>query len=230
MKMWLLGTFALFGLMSGTAVAAQRLVVIELFTSQGCSSCPPADALLTQVQAQDPDVLALDLHVTYWDGVAWTDPYSLPGATELQKYYAALRHSDEVYTPEAVVDGEAQFVGSDRRAMRTAIEQARAKIRAGGAVPVSVSEKGDRVSVTVGPGTGPGNVWLFGFDRQHTTRVRGGENGGETLRETNVVRSITKLGSWNSARMVRDITAPAGMKFAVVVQRPDGAVLGAAEN
>lgn len=230
MKMRRLGAFALSGLMSGTAVAAPRPVVIELFTSQGCSSCPQADALLTRVQAQDPDVLALDLHVTYWNGAAWTDSYSLPAATRLQKDYAALRHSNEVYTPEAVVDGEAQFVGSDRRAMRTAIEQARAKIRNSGAVQVSVKETGGRVSVHVGPGAGEASVWLFGFDPHHTTRVFGGENGGATLLEVNVVRSITKLGFWNGEPMMREMTAPAGMTFAVVVQRPDGAVLGATEN
>jgi hypothetical protein len=230
MKARLLGLLALFGLISGTAFAAPRPVVVELFTSQACSSCPPADALLFQLQAQNPDVLALDLHVTYWDGAAWTDPYSLPAATRRQKHYAALRHSYEMYTPEAVVDGEVQFVGSDRHAMRTTIETARAKIRAVGAVPVSVEATGDRVSVHVGPGAGAASVWLFGFDPHHTTRVLGGENGGTTLREANVVRSITKLRSWNGQPMVREMTAPAGMKFAVVVQQPDGAVLGAAEN
>ncbi len=85
MNMRLLGGFALLGLMTGTAIAAPRPVVVEMFTSQACSDCPPADALLSQVQAQDPDVLALDLHVTYWNGAAWTDPYALRGATDLQQ-------------------------------------------------------------------------------------------------------------------------------------------------
>ena len=230
MNMHLLKSFALLGLMTGTAIAAPRPVVVELFTSQACSDCPPADALLSQVQAQDPDVLALDLHVTYWDGAAWTDPYSLRGATDRQNYYASLRDGTEVYTPEAVVDGEAQFVGSNRHAMTAAIEQGKAKIRTGDAVPVSVAENGGRISVHVGPGAGAASVWLFGFDPNHTTRVLGGENGGATLREVNVVRSITKLGSWNGEPIARDIPAPAGIKFAVVVQRPDGAILGATEN
>ena len=84
MKMRILAGVALFGLMSGTAFAALRPVVVELFTSQGCSDCPPADALLRHVKATDPDVLALDLHVTYWDNAAWKDPFSLQGATDLQ--------------------------------------------------------------------------------------------------------------------------------------------------
>ncbi len=114
--------------------------------------------------------------------------------------------------------------------MTAAIEQARANIRTGDAVPVSVAESGGRISVHVGPGAGEAGVWLFGFDPHHATRVLGGENGGATLREVNVVRSITQLGTWNGEPMLRDIPAPAGMKFAVVVQRSDGAILGAAEN
>jgi hypothetical protein len=205
MNMHLLKSFALLGLMTGTAIAAPRPVVVELFTSQACSDCPPADALLSQVQA-------------------------LRGATDRQNYYASLRDGTEVYTPEAVVDGEAQFVGSNRHAMTAAIEQGKAKIRTGDAVPVSVAENGGRISVHVGPGAGAASVWLFGFDPNHATRVLGGENGGATLREVNVVRSITKLGSWNGEPIARDIPAPAGIKFAVVVQRPDGAILGATEN
>jgi hypothetical protein len=230
MNMRLLKSFVLLGLMTGTAIAAPRPVVVELFTSQACSDCPPADALLSRVQAQNPDVLALDLHVTYWDGAAWTDPYSLRAATDLQQYYASLRGSTEVYTPEAVVDGKTQFVGSNRHAMTAAIERARAKTRTGDSVPVSVAEKGGRISVHVGAGAGAAGVWLFGLDPNHTTRVLGGENGGATLREVNVVRSITKLGSWNGEPLARDVPAPVGMKFAVVVQQPDGAILGAAVN
>jgi len=232
MNMRSLAGILLIGLMTGTgtAVAAPRPVVVELFTSQACSDCPPADALLRHVQATDPDVLALDLHVTYWNGAAWTDPFSLAGATHRQNDYASLRDSDEVYTPEAVVDGRAQFVGSDRRAMASAIQQAKAIIGREGAVPVSVSASGDHVSIRVGPGTGAATVWLFGFDPKHTTHVRGGENGGATLTEINVVRSITKLGPWNGRSLESTIPAPTGMRFAVLVQRPDGAILGAASN
>src|SRR5271168_3057202 len=95
MKMRILVATALFGLISGVAAAAPRPVVVELFTSQGCSDCPPADALLRHVQATDPDVLALDLHVTYWNNAAWKDPFSLQAATDLQDYYATLRNSTE---------------------------------------------------------------------------------------------------------------------------------------
>ena len=229
--MRILASMAFLGLMMGTAIAAPRPVVVELFTSQGCSDCPPADSLLRQVQTTDPDVLALDLHVTYWDSSTWTDPFSLRSATDLQNYYAALRHTSEVYTPEAVVDGKAQFVGSDRDAMMTAIEQAKAEIKESSVVSVSVAPSGGRVSIHV-DGTkrsaAAAEVWLFGFDPMHTTRVGGGENSGASLTEVNVVRSVTELGTWNGRVFEQNVQAPPGMHFAVVVQRHDGAILGAA--
>jgi hypothetical protein len=230
MNMRVLRGAAFFCLMTGTAIASPRPVVVELFTSQGCSDCPPADALLQRVQAQDPDVLALDLHVTYWDSAIWTDPFSLPGATDLQNFYASLRRSAEVYTPEAVVDGKAQFVGSDEAAMITAIERAKARVERGGAIQVSVTASGRDVLVQVGPGAGDAVVWGYGFDPVRRTKVLSGENGGTTLTEINVVRSITRLGDWSGRSFQREISAPAGMKFAVIVQRPDGAIVGAATN
>jgi hypothetical protein len=217
-------------LTAGTALAASRPVVVELFTSQACSDCPPADALLKRVQAQNPDVLALDLHVTYWDSAAWTDPYSLQSATGLQSYYATLAHHSEVYTPEAVVDGQEQFVGSDSDTMAAAIDQARAKIAASQPVSVSITPQADGLALRIGPGKDTGSVTLFGFDSEHTTKVLGGENGGATLSEVNVVRSITQLGAWTGQPVFRKLRPPAGEKFAVLLQKPDGTILGAASN
>ena len=230
MDLRILPAVTLFGLTAGTASAAPRPVVVELFTSQGCSDCPPADSLLRHVKATDPGVLALDLHVTYWDNAAWTDPFSLQAATDLQNHYASLRGGTEVYTPEAVVDGKTQFVGSDKATMTAAVAQARAAIDKDGATPVSVSTADSKVSVHVGSGTGVATVWLFGFDPERTTTVHGGENGGTTLTEVNVVRSITELGSWNGQPLERTIRTPPGTKFAALVQRSDGTILSAAEN
>jgi hypothetical protein len=217
-------------LATGPALAAPRPVVVELFTSQACSDCPPADALLKNVQAENPDVLALDLHVTYWDGAFWTDPFSLQTATDRQNYYASLGGNPQVYTPEAVVDGETQFVGSDGAAMAAAIEQARAKIAAGGVVSVAISANAGELSVHVGQGQDKGTIWLFGFDPNHTTHVLGGENGGATLSEVNVVRSISRLGIWNGQAMTLSIRPPAGETFAILVQKQDGTIIGAASN
>jgi hypothetical protein len=230
MKMKLLTSLVLLGLTTAPAFAAPRPVVVELFTSQACSDCPPADALLKRVQAENPDVLALDLHVTYWDGAPWTDPYSLQSATDLQNYYVTLVQNSEIYTPEAVVDGQQQFVGSDSATMASAIDQARTRIAASVVVPVSITTEGDRLSVRVGPGHDTGTISLFGFDPERTTSVLGGENGGATLSEVNVVRSITRLGTWNGQPMVLKVRPPAGEKFAVLVQKPDGTILGAISN
>ncbi len=230
MNLRILAVVALFGLTADMSFAAPRPVVVELFTSQGCSDCPPADALLRHVKARDPDVLALDLHVTYWDNATLTDPFSLQAATELQNHYASLKGSGEVYTPEAVVDGKTQFVGSDKVTMIAAVARARAAIARDGATPFSVSTANRQLSVHVGSGTGVATVWLFCFDPERTTKVQGGENGGTTLTEVNVVRSITRLGSWNGQPLERTIRTPAGTKFAALVQRSDGTILSAAED
>jgi len=230
MNLRILAVVILFGLRAGTAFGAPRSVVVELFTSQGCSDCPPADALLRHVKATDPGVLALDLHVTYWDNAAWTDPFSLQAATDLQNHYASLRGSREVYTPEAVVDGKTQFVGSDKATMIAAIAEARAALARDVATPVSLSTAIRQVSVHVGSRSGVATVWLFGFDPERTTKVQGGENGGTALTEVNVVRSITRLGSWNGQHLEWSIPIPAGTKFAALVQRSDGTILGSSEN
>lgn len=223
-------SLALLALVTGSALAAQRPVVVELFTSLGCSDCPPADALLARVRAQDSDVLALDLHVTYWNDASWTDPYSLPGADERQRDYAALRHDSIVYTPEAVIDGQQSFVGSDSRMMALTIGQAKARIAAGGTVPMSLRRSPRALSVLIGSGKGSGTVWLFGFDPARTTAVLGGENGGATLSEVNVVRSITRLADWRGQRIELHTPPPAGARFAALVQSADGVILAAAAD
>jgi hypothetical protein len=219
---------ALLALAMGSAVAAQRPVVVELFTSLACSDCPPADALLARVRAQDPDVLALDLHVTYWNDGSWADPYSLPAVDEMQREYAALQHDATVYTPEAVIDGQQSFVGSDSRAMAAAIRRARAKIAASGAVPMVLSRSPHGLSVSVGSGRGAGTVWLFDFDPVRTTSVRGGENSGATVSEIDVVRRITRLGEWRGQPVELRMQTQPGARCAVVLQRADGAILAAA--
>ena len=202
-----------------------RPVVVELFTSQACSSCPPADALLRRLAARDPGVLALDLHVTYWNGAAYRDPFALAQATARQGWYARLWHASEVYTPQAVIDGRAQVVGSDARGLRAAIAHARGQ--AGPSVPVTIAVRDGTVRVMLGAGpAGTGQVVLFGYDPAHTTRVGGGENAGATLTEIDVVRSVTPLGAWRGAPRRFTATRPAGERFAVLVQTADGRVLG----
>lgn len=225
---------ALLTLGAAPALAAQRPVVVQLFTSLACSDCPPADALLARIGEQDRGVLALDLHVTYWNDSSWTDPYSLRSVDRLQGGYAALRHDSEIYTPEAVVDGGQHFVGSDARAMAAAIARAKARIAAQPFIPASISVAAQKITVTIGTATatatGAGTVWLFGFDSVRSTSVRGGENAGATIKEINVVSSITRLGDWRGQTLRLDTRPPAGMRFAVILQSADGTVLAAAST
>ncbi len=206
--------------------APARPVVVELFTSEACSSCPPAEALLAQL-AKDPDVLPLAFHVTYWNGPAWTDKYSLTAATDRQSTYAVLQHAQNVFTPQAVVDGLTSVLGSDPAALTSAITAARAA--QGQPVPVSVAG-GSMITVKVGAGAGAATVLLIGFDAHHTTQVGGGENGGATLREANVVRSIASLGGWTGIPVSYTMPKPTGDHMAVLLQQADGTILGAAAD
>jgi hypothetical protein len=202
-----------------------RPVLVELFTSQSCSSCPPANALLRKLKAQDSNILPLSFDVTYWNNLGWDDTDSLPGATDRQDWYASLRHSTEVYTPEAVVDGHAQFVGSDVARMHAAIATAMAS-RAGD-VPIGISGQGE-LAISIGGGAGVGNVLLLGYDDMHSTGVKSGENGGATITEVNVVRAMAPLGSWNGAALTFHAARPAGQHLAVILQAANGTILGLA--
>jgi len=215
------------------AVAAPRPVVVELFTSQACSSCPPADALLRRLAARDKDILALDLHVTYWNGPAYRDPFALAAATARQNWYARLRRTDTVYTPEAVIDGGTSLVGSREAAMDAAIAAARARANARPAVPIRIAARGGSLSIALGAGPvegGSAAVLLFGYDRSRTTHAGGGENAGATLSEIDVVRSVTKLGTWQGQPRGFTLPRPAGQRVAVLVQAADGTILGAARR
>src|SRR4029077_8540584 len=171
------------GLCPAAAVAAERPVVVELFTSQGCSSCPPANAYLNELARARRDVLPLAFHVTYWDRLGWKDPFSLTAATDRQARYGA-RFGDGSYTPEIVVDGISSHVGSYREEVGSAI--ARARQRSETATSLDISSGGGRLQIAVGSGWGRGKVLLIGFDRAHQTAIRRGENGGRTLDEANV--------------------------------------------
>jgi hypothetical protein len=219
-------SFGLFaGLSPVAAIAAERPVVVELFTSQGCSSCPPANAYLNELSKGRGDVLALAFHVTYWDRLGWKDPFSLPAATQRQDVYGH-RFGDGSYTPEIVVDGAASMVGSDRRDVGSAIENAKRNGRT--AAAVSVSKNGEQVSIQVGAGSGNGKILLIGFDHEHTTAVGRGENSGRTLTEANVVRSIRSVGQWSGASLRINEQFPEGQDVAVVLEAPDGQIIGAA--
>jgi len=208
--------------MSSPANADARPVVVELFTSQSCSSCPPADALLGEL-ARRGDVVALGFHISYWDGPGWKDPFSSQSSTDRQRAYARLFNLGQVYTPQMVVDGAREMIGSDRKEVLAAVRDARRNTIA----PVTFAA--DRRSVAIGAGDGRGNVLLVRFAQKRTSRVAGGENARRTLEDANAVKMLASLGSWNGPALSFAIEPPAEDEgLAVLVQAPDGRMLGAA--
>ena len=212
------------GLSPVAAIAAERPVVVELFTSQGCSSCPPANAYLNELSRDRRDILPLAFHVTYWDRLGWKDPFSLPAATQRQDQYGH-RFGDGSYTPEMVVDGAAGMVGSDRGDVASAIENAKRHSQT--AAAVSATRNGERVSIQVESGSGTAKVLLIGFDHEHTTAIGRGENSGRTLTEANVVRSIRSVGQWSGTPLRLSEPFPEGQDVAVVLEAPGGQIIGA---
>jgi hypothetical protein len=195
----------------GAPASARRMpVLVELFTSEGCSSCPPADELLMQLEQKQPvegaEVIALSEHVDYWNHLGWADPYSSAEYSKRQDAYARALNSDQVYTPQMIVDGRAQFVGSSLSRAREAIENASRDSKA--AVDVSLpSEDNGQASVTLAVRVdGPINVregdsaevLLAITESGLRSSVSGGENAGRRLGHTAVVRKLMSLGSLNS--------------------------------
>jgi hypothetical protein len=184
----------------GSAAAEERApVVVELFTSQGCNSCPPADAYLGELTRRG-GLLTLAFHVDYWNYIGWTDPFARPWATARQKAYQKSLHERFVYTPQMVVDGRAQGVGSERDTIERLIKAAAAahptnrpdlvlRWRDDGALLVDVGA-GDS------PPGAPADIWLVGFDRSHETEVLHGENEGQTLTDYHPVRTYRRIGGW----------------------------------
>jgi hypothetical protein len=209
--------------LGNTAGAQTRPAVVELFTSQGCSSCPPADALLGEL-ARRSDVLALGFHISYWDGLGWKDPFSSQDATERQRAYARRFGHGQVYTPQMVIEGHEDVVGSDRDAVLKALRQARPQALA------AVGFAEDRRSVAIGGGQGSGNVLLLRYAGHRVTRVGAGENARRTLEDANAVEALRVLGRWDGSPRQFTIEPPgAGEGLAVLVQAEDGRILGAAD-
>lgn len=206
------------------AADAAHPTVIELFQSQGCSSCPPANANVNAL-SQRADVLALSFAVTYWDGLGWKDIFAQPQFTSRQWDYAHAFGNDQVWTPQVVVNGRTNIVGSKLQALEALI----ARTDRGNAGPV-VDIAGDVVKVS-GTTAKPADIWLVRYDpRAIDVAVRAGENGGRTLPHRNIVRELIKLGSWKGGETSFKLPAPklAGLKTAALVQAGTGGVILAA--
>ncbi|HEX5079540.1 MAG TPA: DUF1223 domain-containing protein [Geminicoccaceae bacterium] len=204
-------------------------IVVELFTSQGCNSCPPADVVLGELKGR-PDVLPLSFHVTYWDRLGWPDSFGLEASTERQRIYADLLELAGLYTPQMVIGGRIDVVGSQRRRVREAIDLLAAHRQPG--LPMTLD--GDVLQLGAGP-PGDAMIWLFGVDRQHNVWIKGGENRGRVIRYHNVVREVTNLGRWSGEALeialpLPRLAADGRDSAAVVVQRPgNGEILAAGQ-
>jgi hypothetical protein len=230
-----MAVFALGSLPGPVNGAGAAPCVVELFTSQGCSSCPPADRLLADL-ARQPNVIALSLPIDYWDYIGWKDTFASPVFTARQKAYAAMHVSRNIYTPQVIVDGFADAVGSDRGAIERSIAAAQGHGEAM-SVPVRLSEANHMLHIELGAGPGgPAQVLVMRVMRSRTVSIGRGENSGQSLTYTNVVRAMDKIGDWDGAAKSFDLPElkADGEGYVVLVQQgtPDrpGVILAAAKT
>lgn len=215
---------------SAAPLTKTQPVVLELFTSQGCASCPDANRLVAKL-AERPDVLALTYAVDYWDYLGWTDTLAKPEFTARQKTYADLLNKGEMYTPEVVVMGREDAPGFDLSKMEEAVARAhKARKRKPGPI-VKLDPKAHRVWVGSGRAS-QADVWLVRYDpglRQ--IKVTAGENAGKTLVHHNTVTMITRLGTWTGQPVRFALPREKAAGLAVLVQDKDGgAILSAVTN
>lgn len=171
-------------------------VVVELYTSQGCSSCPPAEAFLGEL-AKRSDVLALELHVDYWDYIGWKDPFGSPAYVKRQRAYGASFGERYVYTPQMVINGRDHEVGSKRYQVEKKIALIRGSAPPGPTVKLEKVGNKVRVKVSGDEMSGDYDIFFVTFDAEHETKVLRGENRGETLINTNIVRAWDRVGGWS---------------------------------
>ena len=213
---------------AGDRHLGDETVVLELFTSQGCSSCPSADVFLGELAAERDDVVALSFHVDYWDYIGWEDPFATARMTARQKAYSKALGIAYVYTPQLVIDGVLHVTGSDRYAVKQAIAVSRSRQATRAPVAVEYRAPG-RLTVEIGAAEGyhgAATILLVSLDRQHTTTVDAGENRGRTLVNHHVVRSYRPIGSWTGEAMTLELEPDAlgnvGDGRAVLVQTREG--------
>ena len=207
--------------------------VVELFTSQGCSSCPPADKLAVEL-AKDPGLVVLSMPVDYWDYLGWKDTLASPALTQRQRAYAAQRGDRQVYTPQMVVNGVEHLVGSDKDRIVAATTNAGAYLP----LALEAAGAGYKVSVPAQPGKS-GQVMVLRVSHARTVAIGRGENGGASVTYANVVRAMTKIADWNGSAATYDIPQADVRNadsdgFVVLVQigseTKPGAILAAAKS
>ena len=206
---------------------AAHPAVVELYQSQGCSSCPPADANVNAIAGR-PDILALSFAVTYWDQLGWKDSFGQPAFTARQWDYAHAGGRAEVATPQVIINGRGAVVGSNAGQLAAAI-----RANARGAGEPSIALAGSHIVIGKAAAARPATVWLVRYDpRTLSVAIRAGENGGKTLPHRNIVRSLDALGSWNGAQMTFAVPAATDPNYrsAILVQEGKGGRIIAASR
>ena len=219
----------LLALLSVGAAAAAPVGVIELFTSQGCNDCPPADVLLGQL-ARSPGVIALSYHVTYWDALGWHDRFGLAESDERQQYYVTQLRLPSAFTPQAVIDGRVSAIGSDQMSIEAALSKSRPPL------PIELTLDQGRVRISLPVVTtrlpAPLQVIFIGYEPRALTAVGAGENAGRKLQEYDVVRTYRRVGLWQGGAaqfsVPLSVLPPEATGIAVLLQEPQGSIAGAA--
>ncbi|MEG3125388.1 DUF1223 domain-containing protein [Sphingomonas sp. GB1N7] len=227
--MRLIAPLSLCLLLAASASAAplvDKPVVVELYQSQGCSSCPPADAVLNALATRQ-DVIALNFAVTYWDQLGWKDTFAKPAYTARQWEYARSGGRGNVSTPQMIVGGRTAIVGSRAAEVDAVITRARAA-QSGPAILLN----GSIISIQEGRASVPATLWLVRYDpRTIQVAIRAGENGGRTLPHRNIVRDLVSLGTWNGvAKRFNLPAAVQGAETALILQAGRGGPIVAARR
>jgi hypothetical protein len=233
-------TFALTAIVAIATIPVARAAepvrgVVELFTSQGCSSCPPADRYLAEL-AKDPSLVVLSWPVDYWDYIGWKDTFASPTFTARQKAYAAARGDDQVYTPQAVIDGVTHAVGNDRDVVQDAIA-ANGKTLS---CVLTIADRNGKIGIDVSPkanASSSATLWLLRVLRTANVAIGRGENKGRSVTYTNVVREAVPVGEWSGGTAHFDAARPKlgdGEGLVAVLQTgtatKPGAILAAAKD
>ncbi|MBL4612951.1 MAG: DUF1223 domain-containing protein [Emcibacter sp.] len=183
----------------GLAQARQNLVVVELFTSQGCNSCPPADDILAELREQE-NILALGYSVDYWNYLGWKDTLARPDCVVRQRKYNKTLGKSGVYTPQMVVQGEHDVIGSRRGLIQDIMKQVRAKAEnsPNKSPEITFHRSGDMIDLRIGAykSDAPATIWIIGYDYERTVAIKSGELGGQVRKYHNVVQMIRRVGSW----------------------------------
>jgi len=233
--LWALGFAVAVSGAPAPASAGEVVTVVELFTSQGCNACPPADALLIDLAAmqETEDLIVLGFHVNYWDYMGWADTFADEATTGRQRAYMDRFDLRSAYTPQIVVDGVARIAGSDRTSVMQAITAAHGTSMIMDATPrVIPQEDGLYLKLERAPLEGEADVWIVLYDNRHEVEILRGENAGATLAYVNVVRRFERLGTWNGEpkdfSLEGGVLDPAFDNCVVIVQMTgNGPILGA---